>query len=168
MVKNRARSLGGLPPEIVSDLNLRSEGRLISILGTHGERESAALDAYRLLAEESDDEGVRYLTRLILDDEKRHHALIDEMLHTVRAFVEDVDLAPSAPFRVGPIGDELAGEVESLRDFEKSDLAELKALRKALKDDSSYPLLLLLVSLIEQDTRKHIDILEFIRAHGRH
>lgn len=168
MVKNELLPTGGLPPEIISDLNVRSEGRLISILGTHGERESAALEAYRRLAEDGDDEGVRYLTRLILEDERRHHALIDQMLHTVRAFVEDIDLGPSAPTRVGPISDELAAEVDALLDFERSDLAELKSLQKALKDDSSYPLLLLLVSLIKRDTRKHIDILEFIRAHGRH
>lgn len=39
---------------------------LLKTLTKHGEREGATIDAYRQLIDESTDEGVKYLGRLIL------------------------------------------------------------------------------------------------------
>ena len=41
---------------------------LVDMLRTHGDREGAALSSYQRLAEESDDEGLRFLVRLIMAD----------------------------------------------------------------------------------------------------
>lgn len=158
---------GGLTSDLVRDLNLRPEGRLLSVLSTHGERERDALDTYRELVAQADDEGVRYLGNLIIEDEERHHEMISEMLNSIRSFVEDVAIEPRIPSSVYRVSDDLLSVAERLLDFEKGDLAELEALKEDLRDDGSYPLLELLVDLIVGDTRKHIAVLEFIRARAR-
>ena len=140
------------------------ERELLAILSTHGEREGAALASYARLVEQSEDNGIRYLGRLILEDEERHHRIIDEMLNSVRSFVEELEIEPRAPTTVGQVSDELLAETKRLLAFEKHDLAELRRLRKDLKRTTAYRLLALLVDLMIQDTRKHIEILKFIRA----
>lgn len=164
MAKKRPFPTSRLSTEIVRDLNLRPEGKLISVLSTHRERESAALDSYRRLVAQHEDEGIRYLGTLILEDEERHHDMIDEMLNSVRSFMEDLDIEPSVPSSLYRVSDDLLTETERLLDFEKADLAELRRLKNDFKDEASYPLLHLLVKLIIRDTRKHIDILKFIRS----
>ncbi len=157
----------GLSDEIARDLNLRSDGRLLSVLGGHRERESEALGAYKALVDECEDEGIRYLITLILEDEERHHDMIDEMLNTVRSFVEDLDIEPHVPSSVSGGGADLLDATQRLLDFEREDLAELRRLKHDLSDDGSYPLLLLLTKLIIRDTRKHIDVLKFVRARAK-
>lgn len=143
---------------------LAHERSLLRTLQTHGAREGAALEAYAKLVDECDDEGVVYLGRLLLEDETRHHQMIDEMLNSVRSFVEDLDIEPRAPEMVNRISGDLLAETKRLLAFEKEDLAELRQLRKQLKAGSSWPLFGLLVELMIHDTRKHIAILKFIRA----
>jgi rubrerythrin len=164
MARKKPFPTGGLSTEMAYDLNLRPEGKLISALGTHRERESTALDCYQRLVTQCGDEGIRYLGTLILEDEERHHDMIDEMLNSVRSFEEDLDIEPSVPSSVSQVSDDLLTETERLLDFEKADLAELRHLKKDFEDEAFYPLLQLLVKLIIRDTRKHIDILKFIRS----
>ena len=59
----------------------------LDALAAHGEHEAAALAAYRRLIENSADEGVKYLGRLILEDEERHHHLIAEMSNRIASWV---------------------------------------------------------------------------------
>ena len=140
------------------------EGNLLAILGTHGEREGAVLNSYAQLVEHCEDEGTRYLGQLILDDEERHHRITEEMLNQVRSVVEDLDIEPKTPSMVGRVSDDLLAETKRLLAFEKDDLAELRRLRKDLKHAKAFPLLSLLVNLMIQDTRKHIEILTFLRS----
>lgn len=137
---------------------------LLAVLETHGEREGAALDSYTRLVEQSENQGIRYLGRLLLEDEERHHRIIAEMANSVRSFVEQRNIAPRLPSMVGPVSDDLLAETKRLLAFEQDDLAELRRLRKDLKRTTAYRLLALLVDLMIQDTRKHIEILKFIRA----
>ena len=93
--------------------------------------------------------------------------MIDEMLNSVRSFVDEVDVEPQAPAIVGPVSHDLLAETERLLDFEKADLAELRHLKKGLKLATSFPLLNLLVKLMIHDTKKHIAILKFIRSSAK-
>ena len=157
--------IAGMPEDLINSLEFRAvERKLIAVLSTHRERESAALDSYTKLVTQSEDEGIRYLGRLIIEDEERHHQIIDDMLNTIRSWVDEVDAEPHAPEMVVRASRDLLVETERLLDFEKADLAELRHLKKGLKVASSFPLLNLLVKLMIDDTRKHIAILKFIRA----
>jgi hypothetical protein len=143
------------------------EHELISLLGTHGEREEAALAAYQRLADESSDEGLKYLIRLILEDEQRHHRIIAEMLNQLQSFVWETDVGDSVPGAVSGSDVGLLDETKRLLALERQDEKELRRLRKALRQEPSSSLLPLLASLMLHDTAKHIDILGFIRKAAR-
>lgn len=138
------------------------EHELITLLRSHGPREGEALSQYQRLVEQVEDEGVRYLMSMILEDERRHHRLIDEMLNTIQSFVWEVDLEPSTPSVQRRPMPEVYEQTKALLDFEHEDAKELRALRRALRSGKVYPVHSLLVELMEQDTAKHIAILEFI------
>ena len=141
---------------------------LLALLGGHVEREGSALDSYAALIEQVDDEGIRYLGRLILEDEERHHRIVQEMLNSVRSSVEELDIQPSAPEIADKASDELVVATEQLLDLENDDLAELRRLEKTLKRNTSYPTMALLAKMMIHDTRKHIDILKAITSASKH
>ncbi|MDZ7678621.1 MAG: hypothetical protein U5K29_08715 [Acidimicrobiales bacterium] len=139
------------------------EHRVISMLKSHGPREGEALASYARLAEETEDGGHAYLMRLILEDERRHHRTIDEMLNTVQSFVWDVDVEPSVPSAARYPDRRIHQETKRLLAFEREDAKELRQLKKALQQDKTWPFLALLVDLMIQDTKKHIEILKFVQ-----
>lgn len=149
-----------------------AHAELIEMLRSHGQREGSALASYQGLAEQSDDEGLRYLVRLIMDDETRHHHQIADMLndelHPFRWYEDNPPTVPTMKVRDDPV---LRQETDRLLAFEKEDMKELRRLRKELRwshgNPHGDPLLPLLVDLMLRDTAKHIDILQFIRARTR-
>ena len=144
------------------------EYRILNMLETHGAREGVALTAYQRVAETSSaDAGVRYLVRLILDDEVRHHRVFDEMANGLKSFVWEVDIEPRVPDMSARTDPALLEETHRLLAFEKADAKELRQLRKALKYSPRSSLHPLLVDLMLHDTKKHIAILEHIVARLR-
>jgi hypothetical protein len=143
------------------------ENTIIDMLRSHGEREGAALSSYARLVEDSDDDGLKYAVRLIMEDEARHHHQIAEMLNTMHSFVWEVDVQPSIPAIRVHDDDALREETERLLAFERQDERELRRLRRELRKEHGSPLLPLIVNLMIRDTEKHIDILRFVRARAR-
>jgi hypothetical protein len=139
------------------------EDAAIALLRTHGPREGEALERYQRLAEETDNEAHAYLMNLILEDERRHHRMIEEMLNAVQGFVWDVELEPSVPSAGRRADRRLYDETRRLLAFEREDAKELRALKKVLHQDKNWPLLELLVELMIHDTAKHIEILRFVQ-----
>jgi rubrerythrin len=142
-----------------------AERLILEMLETHGAREGAALAAYKQVAEEtSAGPGVRYLVRLILEDEERHHRVFAEMANELRSFVDELDVEPRVPSMAPRADPALLAETQRLLQFEKDDAKELKALRKAVKHSPASSLHPLLVEMMLHDTAKHIAILEHIRS----
>ncbi|HVC15088.1 MAG TPA: hypothetical protein VND62_09545 [Acidimicrobiales bacterium] len=136
---------------------------LYDMVSTHADRENAVLDAYQRLVEKSEDEGLRYLVRLIMDDETRHHQQASEMLNELHSFVNDLDVQPRLPSLGARHDDALREQTDRLLAIEKEDAKELQRLRKELRGNGGYALFSLLVNLMVHDTAKHIEILKFIR-----
>jgi hypothetical protein len=143
------------------------DNALIEMLSSHGQREGTALASYLRFAEQCDDEGLRYLVRLIMEDETRHHHQIAEMLNSVESFVREVEIQPSVPGTNVRNDSTLRHETERLLAFEKEDAKELRALQNELRHSHGNPLLPLLADLMLHDTAKHIAILSFIRSRAR-
>ena len=143
------------------------ENTIIDMLRSHGEREGAALASYARLVEGSDDDGLKYAVRLIMEDEARHHRQIAEMLNTMHSFVWEVDVQPAIPSIRVHDDAALRDETERLLAFERQDERELRRLRRELRKEHGSPLLPLVVNLMIRDTEKHIDILRFVRARAR-
>lgn len=137
---------------------------LLAMLQEHAPREGAALAAYQRLVEESEDPDVGYLGRLILEDERRHHKVVNEMLEMLESFTS------GAPHRAGDPGSgsrpdpQLRAATSELIALEREDARELRRLRRAMQGANIPPLLSLLVELMIHDTRKHIGILRAIRG----
>jgi len=131
----------------------------------HGRAEGAILDSYRQIAERSNvDPAVRYLVGLILEDEKRHHAVFEEMANEIRSFCWEIPVEPSLPMMAARSDPDLLAATKRLLAFEKRDAKELRRLRRLLRDSPASSLDPLMVEMMLLDTAKHIAILEHITS----
>ncbi|HTK16815.1 MAG TPA: hypothetical protein VL769_10520 [Acidimicrobiia bacterium] len=132
---------------------------------THVREESAFLTQYEELAGRVGDAGIEFLLRMILEDERRHHLLFEEM--TAAALDSGEPRMPPPPAPDAEMARTLLEPTERFLDAERDDRIQLRHLRKELKparDDTLWPLM---VELMEMDTEKHIRILEYLRARLR-
>ena len=138
-------------------------------LSTHLAAEVDLLTAYKDAAEQSQSEAFRYLANLIIEDEKRHHRVFEELANSLRSDVELRPVEPSVPDMAG-FGDMPQTVIEltsSLLAREEEDAAELRQLSRQLRDVRDTTLWQLLVKIMELDTEKHAEILRFVRKHAR-
>lgn len=141
---------------------------LIDFLTSHESREEETLAGYRQLAETLPTADLRYVARLILFDEERHHQLFEDLGETVFAF----ENLAARGMPVPPISGEAAPAVrqETLRDLElfitleeqeRADLERLAAGLESSRDTTLWPLL---VKIMAEDTERHLELLAFIRG----
>jgi hypothetical protein len=133
----------------------------------HMDTEREVLTRYGELANDTPDERLRYLIHLILDDEVRHHRLFAEMVNWLRASTEYRPLeGPRVPSDVTRLEGEglleLRARTQELLAFERDDLDDLKELRREVTKVEDTAWWGALVDTMEHDTRKHIQLLEFI------
>lgn len=133
----------------------------------HMDTERDVLTRYGELANDIPDERLRYLIHLILDDEVRHHRVFAEMVNWLRASTEFRPLqgprVPSDVVRLEGEGlRELRARTSELLAFEREDLDELKDLRREVTRVEDTAWWAALVDTMEHDTRKHIQLLEYI------
>ncbi len=131
----------------------------------HDEREQDILASYRRLVDESPDEGIRYLGRLIIEDEERHHQILDEMVNRIESWLHDMSLEPATPALSPRVDSMLLEQTRRLIALERQDAKELRLLQRELRDAPRTSLLPLLVKLMLDDTARHVEILRFIRAY---
>jgi rubrerythrin len=144
------------------DVNVWAQ-RLITSLQEHMDTERDALTKYGELAESAPDEHVRFIVRLILDDEIRHHRLFAEMVAQLRAEMEQRGEPGLPELRPSADSDALAQQTKELLAIERDDIKELRQLRKELKKVADTAWWSVLVDVMESDNRKHIRLLEFLR-----
>ena len=143
------------------------EEKLYRHLADHVSSEADLIASYRELAEAPDTpEAARYLLRLVVDDEERHHRLVHEIalaLGNGIAWRHDPDAVPGLPYRKpDPALEKITNQFLAA---ERADRKQLRALRKELRpfrDTTSWSLL---IELMEHDTAKHIRLLTFVRDH---
>jgi rubrerythrin len=143
------------------------EEALNSHLLSHVQEERDLLEAYQSAADESQSSAFRYLVTVIIDEERRHHAMFAELGKTLQTEVEYGAEGFAVP-RLGHWGFERQRILELTERFlaeEVKDDARLRALEAELgpvKDTTMWPLL---VRLMRADSCKHVAILEFIKEH---
>jgi len=143
------------------------EQQLYGQLADHVAAEADHVAGYRAMAEDpGTPESARFLLRLVIDDEERHHRLFRQIALAVGngiAWRDDPDSVPG----LTPWEDhaDLLGATQRFLDAEHQDRKQLQGMRKELRpmrDTSLWPLLL---ELMERDTEKHILMLSFIKEH---
>lgn len=141
---------------------------VLDALTAHVTAEKELLSDYARAAERAADPDVRYLLRLILEDEERHHRVFQEMANALRNARDWRREEPSVPDRGrGGVSAELQGMTERLLAAERDDRRDLRALRRQLRPVADTTLWALLVDLMALDTEKHVRILESIAERAR-
>ncbi len=145
------------------------EDDLYRHLSTHMSAEIGLLSAYKEAAEESKSAAFSYLANLIIEDEKRHHRVFEELANALRSDVEMRPIDPSVPDMAGfgDIPQRVVELTDELLAREEEDAAELRMLSRQLRDVRDTTLWQLLVKVMELDTEKHAEILRFVRKHAR-
>ena len=142
------------------------EQQLFDYVEDHVQSEGAILDEYQRLADDqSGSPAFRYLTRLILDDERRHHQMFEDLAESVRQMAEMRLEDEPIPSLHGLRSDRerIKAVTERLLAVERADAKELKRFERSLREVRDTTLWALLVELMQADTAKHIKILSFIR-----
>jgi rubrerythrin len=145
------------------------EEALYEHLTSHENNERDLLGEYQKAADESESPAFQYLVSLIIEDEIRHHRTFRDLAAALRTEAELRPEQPAIP-RLEPFGiggNRIVELTEQLLEREESDARELRRLSKELRDVKDTTLWDLLVKLMEMDTAKHVEILEFARRHAR-
>jgi hypothetical protein len=146
------------------------ERELYEHLTSHVENERDLLVAYQQAASDSGSAAFGYLASLIVEDEIRHHRMFEDLAETLRTEAEMRPEIPRIP-RLHQWGDDrerIVGLTEGLIAQEERDAGELRRLAKELRDFKDTTIWQLLVRLMEMDTAKHLEILNFVRKHAKH
>jgi len=138
-------------------------------ISTHIATEMDLLTAYMQAADESKSEAFRYLANLIIEDEKRHHRVFEELANALRSDVEMRPVEPAVPNMVGfgEMPQKVIDLTDALLAREEADAAELRTLSRQLRDVRDTTLWQLLVRIMELDTEKHAEIRRFVRKHAK-
>ena len=145
------------------------EWEVVSLLERHGEQEGELLERYQHYAETADSAAVRFLVRLIIEEERRHHETFAGLAEAIawgasRREEEECDIPV---LRVGSIDGDLRAETAALLAAERRDSAELRNLLHRMKSVRNTTVWALLVELVLDDTDKHIRILQFLEKNAR-
>jgi rubrerythrin len=140
------------------------ERELVEMLVQHGEKEGELLARYERYASQATSPAVRYLVNLILEDERRHHRLLEELANTIAWGWSDNSPGPATPEMYPRLEDSqaLRRETRALLNFEEADRKELRRLRRELRAYEDTTLWALIVDILILDTNKHKEILRFI------
>jgi hypothetical protein len=144
------------------------EEGLYGHLTSHEQGESELLEAYQSAAEESGSPAFKYLVSLIVQDEVRHHQLFKDLADSLKADAELRAEEPAVPRldRFGPEASRVIALTDQLLERERADAHQLHRLARELSDVKDTTLWQLLVKLMEMDTAKHVEILEFVHRHA--
>lgn len=141
--------------------------RLAAFLTSHATRERETLDGYRRLARELPSPAFRYLARLILSDEERHHEIFADLGQTVFAF--DDLRAPGMPIpRLAATASDAdrratLDQLEAFAARERDEARDLAALAAGLEPGEEQELWALLVELLREDTERHLRLLQYMQ-----
>jgi ferritin len=145
------------------------EEELYDHLTSHEQKEREMLVKYQEAAAASHSAAFAYLASLIVDDEIQHHKIFRDLASALKS---DAELRPEEPviprLDVGRSDPKQVLELtEQLLQSERADAKELHRLAREMKDVKDTTMWGLLVKLMEMDTAKHIEILEFARHQAR-
>jgi len=145
------------------------EQELYDHLTSHAEGESDALRRYQELAGTTSSKAFRYLAELILEDERRHHRMLEALAETVRVSAELRGDEPPIPYLdLHKDREAILEATEQLLAIEKEDERELKRLAREMRDFKDTTLWELVLEIMRADNAKHRKILKFIKHHAKH
>lgn len=146
---------------MIRDLTTWAES-LIRTLQHHMDSERDALTQYGRMAESSPDDHVRFLMRVILEDEVRHHGFFADMITNLRAEMDRSGDGGLPKMRATEDREALRAKTAELLRLERDDIKELQELRKEIAKVADTSWWSVLIDAMEADNQKHVRMLEFI------
>jgi len=138
--------------------------RIAHAFDVHVRDERYVLSRYQELASSTTDPGTRFLLELIVEDERRHHALFEQLRASISgATPEDGPAVPAPPNPEPEHISELLAQTTRFLEIEHGDASGLRLLARDLKPRAHETLWRLLVELMLLDTEKHIRILTYLK-----
>jgi len=144
----------------------KSIERLLQAVERHATLEADALDQYEYLGKVSGDPVIALVMRLILDDEVRHHGLLERIASTLRDALYWTHTPSALPKSEAeatppPEVEELASVAHALIEEERSGAHALRDLATRQKGlDGGLDSLLL--EMMAMDSEKHARLLQFV------
>jgi rubrerythrin len=142
---------------------------LLQTIERHAAAESEALGQYEYLARASEDAVIALIMRLILDDEVRHHALLERMATSLRDalyWTHSPDALPKSSTQNCVEATELQALAQGLIEEEKAGAETLRRIATREKRlDSGFDSVLLEMMAI--DSEKHAHLLRFVERRLR-
>jgi len=138
-------------------------------LTSHVESERGLLEEYSRIADESESNALRYLAKLLVEDEIRHHRLFSELADSLETEALLKKEEPSVPYPDFDLANRKAvlSAIDQLLDRENEDARLLKQLQHELRSVKDTTLWGLLVDLMQRDTQKHIAVLRYTKRLAR-
>ncbi len=144
-----------------------AEARLVDFVTSHAERERETLAGYRRLARELPSPAFRYLARLIVADEERHHEILADLGQTVFAFDDlrapGMPLPPATTVARDADRQAVLAKLDAFAEAERQEREDLERLGSELPPGPERALWSLLVQLMHEDTERHLRLLGFMR-----
>ena len=142
--------------------------QLAEFLRADALREDELLREYCDLSEKLPTPALRYFARLIFADEQRHQMIFGDLAETVHAN-QDLKASGMPILDSARIVDPVICQrtLEMLKHFidrEKEEHVRLKDLVATLAPDEHSALWSILIEFIALDTKRHLDLLEFMRT----
>jgi rubrerythrin len=138
---------------------------LLDAVQRHANAEQDALVEYEHIASTSGDPVISLVMRLILDDEERHHGLLQRMQATLGDalnWTHSGNALPNTGTPQAPIAAELSTSTRALIEEEHAGARYLRKLAHEQRsiDDGLHSLLL---EMMAMDSEKHARLLEFVQ-----
>jgi len=143
--------------------------RMYDAIQRHIQAESDALAQYDRIAEESGDPVIALVMRLVLQDEERHHGLLERIANSLRDALDwthTPDALPTGQPYSGERAATLAGVTRELIEEERQGAKALRNLAHKERNiaDGLHSLLLEMMAL---DSDKHAHLLQFVEQRLR-
>lgn len=143
--------------------------RLLEAIRRHVRAESDALGQYEQLAEDSADPVVALVMRLVLQDEERHHGLLQRIADSLRDALEwshSADALPTGEPVTTARSEALANTARALIQEERQGAKALRELA-AQERGIANGLHSLLLEMMALDSDKHAHLLEYVERRLR-
>jgi hypothetical protein len=138
---------------------------LLEIMECHATDEEASLASYREIAETTQDPIVAFLMRMVLEDEDRHHTLLERMAATLRDSLAWRRSPDDLPSSILVDGRGLPETIAAIKEFAREERNGVKHLRALARENKRIHggLFGLLLETMALDSEKHEMILHYIQ-----
>jgi rubrerythrin len=141
------------------------ERLLLAAVERHMQSEQESIAGYKEVAARTGDPVIRALMGLVVEDEERHHALLQRLAATVGEDMYWRKRAEALPEGSRLTQKERAWVAPKLRDFARAEQEGARFLRQLARESAKYygGTVSLVLELLSMDSRKHALILRFLQ-----